>query len=156
MGHVVEDVFHGTAMGQWTGLHFSIGLFPPLALMCMEQQDQLLLNEFALLRVSCWTCWHTTSPRYHAHWAYLLLQLGLQENNKIPLGFFVNIKWKAKKKKNHNSQKGNSCDTIGSKVREVTSRNYVAWWTSHYSPGLRSSSALRWWSKRAADDTISW
>lgn len=56
MGHVVKDVLHGTTMGQSAGPHLPIGLFPPLALMCMEQQDQLLLNEFALLWVSCWTC----------------------------------------------------------------------------------------------------
>lgn len=39
---------------------------------------------------------------------------------------FVNIKWKAKKK-NHISQKDNSYDTIRSKVRKATSRNYVVW-----------------------------
>ena len=54
--HVVEDVLHGTAVGQSAGPYFPIGLLPPLALMCMEQQDQLLLNEFALLGVCCWAC----------------------------------------------------------------------------------------------------
>lgn len=51
VGHVVEDVLHGTAVGQSAGPHLPIGLLPPLALVCMEQQDQLLLNEFALLGV---------------------------------------------------------------------------------------------------------
>lgn len=79
VGHVVENVLHGAAVGQRALPHLSVGLLPPLALMCMEQQDQLLLNEFALLGVSCWAGRHASSPRNHAHRCYLLLHLRLQK-----------------------------------------------------------------------------
>lgn len=53
VGHVVEYVLHGAAVGQSAGPDLPICLLPPLALMCVEQQDQLLLNEFAFLWVGC-------------------------------------------------------------------------------------------------------
>lgn len=53
MGHVVENVLHGAAVRERTGPHLPVGLLPSLALVCVEQQDQLLLDQLALLRVSC-------------------------------------------------------------------------------------------------------
>lgn len=65
VGHMVEYVLHGAAVGQGAGPHLPVGLLPPLALVCMQQQDQLLLNEFSLLRVGRWACGHTTGSRDH-------------------------------------------------------------------------------------------
>ena len=56
VGHVVEDVLHGAAVGQGAGLQLPVGLLPSLALVCVKQQDQLLLDQLALLRVGCGTC----------------------------------------------------------------------------------------------------
>ncbi|TNN68882.1 hypothetical protein EYF80_020917 [Liparis tanakae] len=77
-------------MGQSARPHLPVGLLPPLALMCVEQQDQLLLNEFALLGVSRWARGHATGPRDHAHRRYLLLHLGqvaIQTHSSSPLCF---------------------------------------------------------------------
>ena len=51
MSHVVEHVLHGAAVGQVALPHFPVGLLPPLALVRMEQEDQLLLNQLPLLGV---------------------------------------------------------------------------------------------------------
>jgi len=51
VGHVVEDVLHGAAVRQGAGSHLPVGLLPPLALVCVKQQDQLLLDQLALLWV---------------------------------------------------------------------------------------------------------
>lgn len=77
VGHVVEDVLHGAAVGQSARPHLAIGLLPPLALVCVEQQDQLLLNELALLGVGGRSCRHAAGPGDHAHRCHLLLHLGL-------------------------------------------------------------------------------
>lgn len=74
VGHVVEDVLHGAAVGQGTGAHLSVGLLSPLALVGVKQQDQLLLDQFALLRVGRGACRHPLS-RDHTHRGHLLLQL---------------------------------------------------------------------------------
>lgn len=44
VSHVVEDVLHSATVGQVALPDFTIGLLPPLALVCMEQEDQLLLD----------------------------------------------------------------------------------------------------------------
>lgn len=75
VGHVVENVLHGPAVGQGTGPHLAVGLFAPLALVRMEQQDQLLLDQLALLRVGCRSSGNTLTPD-HSH-CHLLLRLGL-------------------------------------------------------------------------------
>ena len=54
VGHVVEDVLHGAAVGQVARAHLAVGLLAPLALVRVQQEHQLLLNEFALLRVGGW------------------------------------------------------------------------------------------------------
>lgn len=51
MSHVVKHILHGAAVGQVAVAHFSVGLLPPLALVRMEQEDQLLLDELPLLGV---------------------------------------------------------------------------------------------------------
>jgi len=51
VGHVVEDVLHGATVGQVALAHLPVGLLPPLALVGMEEQHQLLLDQLALLRV---------------------------------------------------------------------------------------------------------
>lgn len=51
MSHVVEHVLHGAAVGQVALPHFTVGLLPPLALMRVEQEDQLLLNQLPFLGV---------------------------------------------------------------------------------------------------------
>lgn len=85
--HVVEDVLHGAAVGQGAGPHLPVGLLAPLALMCMEQQDQLLLNEFALLGIGRRACGHATSTGDHAHRCYLRLHLGLQKVDNIQTSY---------------------------------------------------------------------
>lgn len=77
VGHVVEDVLHGAAVGQSAGPHLPVGLIPPLALVCVKQQDQLLLNELALLGVGCWARRHAAGSGDHADRRHLLLHLGL-------------------------------------------------------------------------------
>lgn len=54
--HVVEDVLHSAAVRKGTGPHLTVGLLSPLALVCMKQQDQLLLDQLPLLWVSCGAC----------------------------------------------------------------------------------------------------
>ena len=53
VGHVVQHVLHGATVREGTGPHLPVGLLSTLALVCVEQQDQLLLDQLALLRVSC-------------------------------------------------------------------------------------------------------
>lgn len=53
MSHVVQDVLHGATVRKVALPHFPIGLLPPLALVRVEQEDQLLLNKLPLLRVCC-------------------------------------------------------------------------------------------------------
>ena len=76
--HVVEDILHGSAVWQRTGSRLSVGLLTPLTFVGMKQQNQLLLDQFALLRVCCWPschglCW------YNPHLLYLSLHLGLRK-----------------------------------------------------------------------------
>lgn len=52
-------------MGQVALPHFPVGLLPPLALVRVEQKDQLLLDQLPFLRVCGWgrcagTCPHGT------------------------------------------------------------------------------------------------
>lgn len=75
VGHVVEDVLHGPAVRQGAGPHLAVGLLTPLALVRVEQQDQLLLDQLPLLRVRRGTGGNTLTPN-HSHW-HLLLRLGL-------------------------------------------------------------------------------
>ena len=52
--HVVEDILHGLAVREGAGGVVSahlLFLLSPLALVCMQEQHQLLLNLLALLRV---------------------------------------------------------------------------------------------------------
>lgn len=49
--HVVEDVLHGAAVREGAGTHLAVGLLAPLTLVSVEQQDQLLLDQLALLGV---------------------------------------------------------------------------------------------------------
>lgn len=51
VGHVVEHVLHGAAVRQRARPHLAVGLLPPLALVRVEQQNQLLLDQLPLLRV---------------------------------------------------------------------------------------------------------
>lgn len=51
MSHVVEHVLHGAAVGQVALPHLPVGLLPPLALVRMEQEDQLLLDQLPFLGV---------------------------------------------------------------------------------------------------------
>lgn len=44
VSHVVENVLHSAAVGQVTLSDFTVGLFSPLALVCMKQEYQLLLD----------------------------------------------------------------------------------------------------------------
>ena len=53
MSHVVEHVLHGAAMGQVALPHFPVGLLPALALVRVEQEDQLLLDQLPFLGVCC-------------------------------------------------------------------------------------------------------
>lgn len=80
VGHVVEDVFHGPAVGEGTRPHLAVGLLTPLALVRVEQQDQLLLDQLALLRVGRRTGRNTLTPD-HSH-RHLLLRLGLQAHTR--------------------------------------------------------------------------
>lgn len=78
MGHVIEDVLHGAAVGQRARTHLAVSLLAPLALVGVKQQDQLLLDQFALLWVGSGACRHPLS-RDHAHGGHLLLQLEERE-----------------------------------------------------------------------------
>lgn len=44
VGHVIEDIFHGATVGQVALPNFAVGLLPPLALVCVKKEYQLLLN----------------------------------------------------------------------------------------------------------------
>lgn len=44
VSHVVEDILHSAAVGQVALPDFTVGLLPPLALVCMKQEYQLLLD----------------------------------------------------------------------------------------------------------------
>lgn len=80
MGHVVEDVLHCAAMRKSARPHLPISLLPALALVCMKQQDQLLLDQFAFLWVSCGArrCHRHTSAASHGDHRCLLLRLLLE------------------------------------------------------------------------------
>jgi hypothetical protein len=92
VSHVVEDVLHGAAVWQGAGPHLPIGLLPPLALVGVEQQDQLLLDELALLwvgRVARRRCRHPTA---RDHGGYLL-HLGLgRETQQISEADWIYLK----------------------------------------------------------------
>jgi hypothetical protein len=82
VGHVVEDILHGAAVWQGAGPHLPIGLLSPLALVGVEQEHQLLLDQFALLRVGRGARdGYTAGHRDHAHRGHLLpgLLLELEE-----------------------------------------------------------------------------
>ena len=63
VGHVVEDVLHGAAVGQIARAHLAVGLFSPLALVRVQQEHQLLLDQLALLRVGRGGHSNPTHPR---------------------------------------------------------------------------------------------
>lgn len=77
---MVEYVLHSAAVREGAGPHLSIGLLSSLALVCMEQQYQLLLDQLPLLRVSCGAgrrhC-HTSAAGQREH-RRLLLRLLLE------------------------------------------------------------------------------
>lgn len=77
VGHVVEDVLHCAAVRKSTRPHLAISLLPALALVCMKQQDQLLLDQFAFLWVSCGArrCHRYTATASHWEHRRLLLRL---------------------------------------------------------------------------------
>lgn len=56
VSHVVEDVLHCAAVRQVALPNLAVCLLPPLALVCMKQEYQLLLDQLALFRVSCGRC----------------------------------------------------------------------------------------------------
>lgn len=79
--HVIKDVLHSAAVRQGAGPHFPISLFSSLAFMCVEQQDQLLLDQLALLRVGCGACrrhCHTSAASQREHRCLLLRRLLLE------------------------------------------------------------------------------
>lgn len=80
MGHVVEDVLHCAAVRKRARPHLTVSLLPALALVCMKQQDQLLLDQFAFLWVSCGArrCHSHTSASSHWEHRRLLLRLLLE------------------------------------------------------------------------------
>lgn len=80
VGHVVEDVLHCAAVRKSTRPHLTVSLLPALALVCVKQQDQLLLDQFAFLRVSCGArrCHRHTSTASHREHGRLLLRLLLE------------------------------------------------------------------------------
>lgn len=51
VSHVVEHVLHGAAVRQVALPHLPVGLLPPLALVRVKQQDELLLNQLPLFGV---------------------------------------------------------------------------------------------------------
>lgn len=62
MSHVVEHILHGAAVGQVALPHLPVGLLPPLALVRVEQEDELLLDELPLLRVGSGGCGAWSHP----------------------------------------------------------------------------------------------
>lgn len=80
--HVVEDVLHGAAVREGAGAHLAVGLLAPLTLVSVEQQDQLLLDQLALLGVcrgpgGHGLCWDDS------HLLDLGLHLGLREKRRV-------------------------------------------------------------------------
>lgn len=69
VGHVVEDILHGATVWEVALPHLTIGLFPALTLMGMQQENQLLLDQLPLLRVC------SVGPRSH------------------PLGYWIHQAW---------------------------------------------------------------
>lgn len=78
--HVVENILHGPAVGQRARSHLAVGLLAPLALVGVEQQNQLLLDQLALLRVSRGACGHTLTC-YNSDRHLLLLGLRGERRN---------------------------------------------------------------------------
>lgn len=81
MCHVVEDVLHGPAVGQRASSHLAVGLLAPLALVGVEQQNQLLLDQLALLRVGRGACGHALTC-YHSN-RHLLGLRGERRNGGV-------------------------------------------------------------------------
>ena len=71
MCHVIQDIFHGSTVWEGAGSNLSIGLFPPLTLVSVKQEDQLLLNQFALL----WVCCRARGNRLRGHNSHRRLHL---------------------------------------------------------------------------------
>lgn len=70
VGHVIEDVLHGPAVRQAAVRQLSVTLLPTLTLMSVKQENELLLDQLPLLRVSHRGCHrlrktnsHENSPR---------------------------------------------------------------------------------------------
>lgn len=80
--HVVEDVLHGAAVREGAGAHLAVGLLAPLTLVSVEQQNQLLLDQFALLGVCCGPSGHGLR-RDDSHLLDLGLHLGLKEKRRV-------------------------------------------------------------------------
>lgn len=76
MCHVIQDIFHGSTVWEGAGSNLSIGLFPPLTLVSVKQEDQLLLNQFALL----WVCCRARGNRLRGHNSHRRLHLRLKSN----------------------------------------------------------------------------
>ena len=87
VGHVVQHVLHGATVRQGAGPHLPVGLLSTLALVCVEQQDQLLLDQLALLRVSRgagrrrWSATRTASQGQHGRLLLGLLLLELRRES---------------------------------------------------------------------------
>lgn len=88
MCHVVQDVLHGATVGKVALPHFPVSLLPALALVSVQEEDKLLLDELALLWVSCVRS-RTHSRGYRSHKAWLLdlggLLLALRDDIKSHL-----------------------------------------------------------------------
>lgn len=80
---MVEYVLHSAAVREGTGPHLSIGLLSSLALVCMEQQYQLLLDQLPLLRVSC------GAGRRHRHTS----TAGQREHCRLLLRLLLELLW---------------------------------------------------------------
>ena len=74
--HVVEDVLHRPAVGKVALPHLPVGLLPALALVSMQEEDKLLLDELALLWISR-MCSRTHPLGHWSHQAWLLDLWGL-------------------------------------------------------------------------------
>lgn len=77
MCHVVEDILHSAAVRKGTGPHLPVGLLSPLALVCVKQQDQLLLDQLPLLWVSCGACRRHCHSSTASQWEHCCLLLRL-------------------------------------------------------------------------------
>ena len=69
--HVVKDVLHGSTVGKVALPHLPVGLLPALALVSVQEEDKLLLDELALLRISR-MCPRTHPLGHRSHQAWLL------------------------------------------------------------------------------------